>query len=82
MRNKCSPNLSRLFLEAASKISFWGPVDRNGWRIRFSIHDHHEIIISAVSVYTGQYLIKFFGDEDKAVEFLELLSQHDPTKPI
>jgi hypothetical protein len=82
MRNKFSPKLSRHFLEAASKISFWGPVDRNGWRIRFSIHNHQSVIISAVSAFSGQYIIKFFNDEDKAVDFLELLSQRDPRKPI
>ena len=75
MRKK-SLKVSRqnLRLEIESKTRFWQPVNRNGWWIKFSTYRDHFILLTIVSKYTAQTIIRYYKDEDEAVAFINFIT--------
>lgn len=66
----------------ASKVMSFSPVNRNGWWIKFSVVNHSEILLIFTSMYTGQTILRYFNDEEKAVEFINYIIDFDPTEEI
>lgn len=59
----------------------WEPLVRNGWIIKFSIYKNN-ILLSFISVNTGQTIVRYFGDEDLACEFINFVCHHDPMQEL
>lgn len=64
----------KLRLEIESKTRFWQPVNRNGWWIKFSTYRDHFILLTIVSKYTAQTIIRYYEDEDEAVAFINFIT--------
>lgn len=67
-------------MDIALKTKSWSPVVRDGWIIKFSIYKDTFILISMLSEYTGQYIVRQFSREDEAVIFINFILELDPTE--
>lgn len=56
------------------------PVLREGWAIKFSIYGFNYILISVLSTYTEQLIIRYFINENDAVDFINRLTVENPEK--
>ena len=75
MKKDKSPSYS----EMQAKINSWNPVARDGWAIKFSIYAESNVLLIFISMYTGQTIIRYFVDEDDAVEYINYVVSHDAT---
>lgn len=63
-----------LKLDIESKTKFWNGVVRNGWWIKFSVYRDHFILLTIVSRYTAQTVIRYYTDEQEAVAFINFIT--------
>jgi hypothetical protein len=77
-KQSSKPENYQRFLEVANKYRTWSPVNRNGWWIKFSTYDLDNILLVIVSQYTGQTIVRYFHNEDEAVEFINYVCESDP----
>jgi len=54
----------------------WSPVNRNGWAIKFSTNDE-TILLIFFNLFTNQTVVRFFTDENEAVQFINFIISHD-----
>jgi len=71
---------SKKFMDNAFLAQSWAAVERNGWIIKFSIFNDEHILICFVSEYTGQTVIREYASEDKTVELINYVTNHDPNE--
>jgi hypothetical protein len=64
---------SKKFLDIALKTKSWQPVARNGWIIKFSVYKDSFVLLTIISQYTGQVIMRHFKDEDEACMFINLV---------
>jgi|APGre2960657373_1045057.scaffolds.fasta_scaffold01680_3 hypothetical protein len=79
MRQKFIP--SKTYIGFANRIRFWQPVIRNGWSIKFSVHDDTDVLLIIISKLTGQTIIRYFNNEDEACEFINYI-MNQASSPI
>ena len=77
-KNSSKQAPSKKFSQIAEKTKSWYPVARNGWIIKFSIYDESNFLITIISQYTGQAIIRYFNDEDAACLFINFIQELDP----
>jgi len=70
------------YTQIAQKTKSWHPVARNGWIIKFSIFDGNNFLITVISQYTGQAIIRHFTDEDIACSFINFIQDLDAEQII
>lgn len=58
-------------------VRSWQPVVRKNWIIKFSVYRDY-ILLTFVSRYTGQTIIRQFRDEDLACEYINFILSKDP----
>jgi hypothetical protein len=68
---KKQPN--KKFLDTALRTKSWQPVARNGWIIKFSVFRDTNVLLTVISQYTGQVIIRHFTNEDDACMFINLV---------
>jgi len=69
-----------LMQEIKSNTSYFDPVVRNGWIIKFSIYKNQDnILLIFTSKYTGQTIVRYFAEEDDAVDFINMITSKDST---
>ena len=76
-KNSSKQAPSKKFSQIAEKTKSWHPVARNGWIIKFSIFDENNFLITIISQYTGQAIIRYFNDEDAACLFINFVQELD-----
>jgi hypothetical protein len=64
-------------IKFANLVNSWHPVKRNGWWIKFSTH-YDSVLLIFVSQYTTQTIIRYFDDENLAVDFINFIINVDP----
>ncbi len=64
---------TKKFLETAMRTKSWQPVVRNGWIIKFSVYRDSNVLLTIISQYTGQVIIRHFTNEDDACMFINLV---------
>ena len=64
---------SKKFLETAMRTKSWQPVARNGWIIKFSVYRDSNVLLTVISQYTGQVIMRHFTNEDEACMFINLV---------
>lgn len=64
---------AKKYLDTAMKTKSWQPVMRDGWIIKFSVYRDTNVLLTFVSRYTGQCIIRHFSNEDDAVMFINML---------
>jgi hypothetical protein len=62
-----------LYQKLKSKISYFQPVVKNDWIIKFSVLKETDILLIVVSRHTGQTIIRYFSDEQDAVDFINVM---------
>lgn len=75
---KAKPVPTKKFLEYAVKTKSWQAVGRNGWIIKFSSYKETSVLLTIVSQYTGQTLIRYFGNEDEACSYINYILDLNP----
>lgn len=68
---------SKKYLDMAVKTKSWMPVARDGWIIKFSIYRDTFVLLTIISQYTGQCIIRQFRGEDEAVMFINMVTMLD-----
>jgi hypothetical protein len=63
--------------ELKANTKYHRPVVRNGWVIQFSVYKETDILLFMTSRYTGQTIVRFFKDEDEAVNFINMVINRD-----
>lgn len=56
-----------------SNLRSFVPIQRNGWVIKLSTYRSNNILLLFYSVYTGQSFVRFYDDEDKAVDYINIV---------
>ena len=75
MQKKSSnQKLKSLRREIEGKTKFWQPVVRNGWWIKFSVYRDHFILLTIISRYTGQTVIRYYTSEEEAVAYVNFIT--------
>ena len=64
---------TKKFLETAMRTKSWQPVARNGWIIKFSVYRDSNVLLTIISQYTGQVIMRHFTNEDEACMFINLV---------
>ena len=72
-KNSFKQGPSNRFLEVASRTKSWQPVARDGWIVKFSIYKDTEILVTIISQYTGQLIMRHFRNEDDACLFINFV---------
>lgn len=73
-RKSSNQKVKNLRLEIESKTKFWNGVVRNGWWIKFSVYRDHFILLTIVSRYTAQTIIRYYTSEEEAVSFINFIT--------
>jgi len=81
-KNSSKQAPSKKYLQVAQKTKSWYPVARNGWIIKFSIFDESNFLITIISQYTGQAIIRYFNDEDDACLFINFIQELDAEQVV
>lgn len=79
MQNKSSKP-ENLFTHLKDNLKSFKPIVKNGWVVKFSTHQEHNILILFTSVQTGQTIIRYFTDEDSAVNFINFITEKDSSE--
>jgi hypothetical protein len=72
---------SKKFIDAAIRTKSWQPVVRNGWIIKFSVFRDSFVLLTFISRYTGQCIIRHFKDEDDACLFVNFITELSAEEP-
>jgi hypothetical protein len=67
--------------DIAKNTRFWNPVCRNNWALKFSVYGNY-ILLVVVSVHTGQTIIRYFDNEQKACTFINMIVCRNPYEEI
>jgi hypothetical protein len=73
-RKSSNQKVKSLRLEVESKTKFWQPVVRNGWWIKFSVYRDHFILLTFISRYTGQTILRYYTSEEEAVAYINFIT--------
>jgi len=77
-RNSSKRDRLQEYLRIANNTSFYLPVNRNGWWIKFSTYHSHNILLFFISQHTGQTIVRYFDNEDDAVKYINYICDLDP----
>jgi hypothetical protein len=69
-------------LEIANNCKSFLPVNRNGWWIKFSTYNSHNVLLVVTSMFTGQTFVRHYDDEEKAVNFINYIIECDPALEV
>lgn len=61
------------FQKLKSSISYFQPVVRNDWMIKFSVLGDTDILVLIISKHTGQTIVRYFSNENDAVSFINMM---------
>lgn len=78
--NPSPKTLSVKFYDIAAKTNFFQTVERNGWRIKFSVYRDTFILMTVVSKITGQTIIRYFNSEPESCRFISYITELDPSQ--
>jgi hypothetical protein len=78
MQEKSLKNARNLLMQdIRSNTTYFAPVVRNGWIIKFSVYQNTDILLVLTSKYTGQTILRYFAEEDHAVKFINMVIARD-----
>lgn len=63
------------------KLKSFNPVLKNNWVIKFSTYDDHVLLV-ILSMMTGQTIIRYFDNEDGAVQFINYILLQDSSEDL
>lgn len=69
-------------MELKSNIKSWETVNRNGWYIKFSVLEDQYVLLTFVSSYTGQTVVRYCDGEIEACEQINFITSLDPSRVL
>ena len=78
MQKKQSITTQQKYNQIKNDLKLWSTVERNGWKIKFSIIRNECVLLIFVSGDTYQTIIRYFGNEDEAVKYINFICEKDP----
>lgn len=75
-------NSNTLMLEIKAKSKSFSPVTRNGWAIKFSVYRDCNILLLFTSLHTGQTIVRYFTEEDDAVDYINFVTSQNPQEEL
>ena len=82
MQKKRLTLISRRYMELKSNIKSWETVNRNGWYIKFSVLEDQYVLLTFVSSYTGQTVVRYCDGETEACEQINFITSLDPSRVL
>lgn len=73
---------SQSFIDIENSSTSYMPVNRNGWWIKYSCLKGETILLLFTSMFTGQTIIRYFGNEDEAIKFLNFIIHCNPAEEL
>ena len=64
--------------QSRTNLSSWDICERNGWFIKLSIEANENILLIFISKHTGQTLVRYFTNENDAVEYINYVIESNP----
>ena len=71
-----------LMLDIKNHYRAFQLVIRNGWAIKFSVYRGENILLICTSTFTAQTIVRYFNNEDDAVEFINFITEQNPMEEI
>ena len=69
-------------LDIKAKSKSFSPVVRNGWAIKFSVYRDYNILLLFTSLHTGQTIVRYFTEEDDAVDYINFVISKDAQEEL
>lgn len=79
---KLSSPRAMLYTDIKNNYKSFQLIIRNGWAIKFSVYRGENILLIFTSTFTCQTVVRYFTDEDEAVECINFVTAHDPQEKI
>ena len=79
---KLSSPRAMLYMDIKNNYKSFQMIIRNGWAIKFSVYRGENILLIFTSTFTCQTVVRYFTDEDEAVECINFVTAHDPQEKI
>lgn len=74
------PSSAQLVERIKSNTKHFQPILREGWVIKFSIYECDNVLLTIISSYTEQTIIRYFKNENDAVDFINRVTVENPEK--
>ena len=79
---KLSSPRAMLYLDIKNNYKSFQLIIRNGWAIKFSVYRGENILLIFTSTFTCQTVVRYFTNEDDAVEFINYITAQNPQEEI
>jgi len=79
---KLSSPRAMLYMDIKNNYKSFQLIIRNGWAIKFSVYRGENILLIFTSTFTCQTVVRYFTDEDEAVEFINYITAQNPMEEI
>jgi len=79
---KLSSPRAMLYMDIKNNYKSFQMIIRNGWAIKFSVYRGENILLVFTSTFTCQTVVRYFTDEDEAVEFINYITAQNPMEEI
>jgi hypothetical protein len=79
---KLSSPRAMLYLDIKNNYKSFQLIIRNGWAIKFSVYRGENILLVFTSTFTCQTVVRYFTNEDDAVDFINFITAQNPQEEI
>jgi len=79
---KLSSPRAMLYLDIKNNYKSFQLIIRNGWAIKFSVYRGENILLVFTSTFTCQTVVRYFTNEDEAVDFINFITAQNPQEEI
>jgi len=79
---KLSSPRAMLYLDIRNNYKSFQLIIRNGWAIKFSVYRDENILLIFTSTFTCQTVVRYFTNEDDAVDFINYITAQNPQEEI
>jgi len=79
---KLSSPRAMLYMDIKNNCKSFQLIIRNGWAIKFSVYRGENILLIFTSTFTCQTVVRYFNNEDEAVDFINYITAQNPQEEI
>ena len=79
---KLSSPRAMLYLDIKNNYKSFQLIIRNGWAIKFSVYRGENILLIFTSTFTCQTVVRYFTNEDEAVDFINFITAQNPQEEL
>ena len=71
-----------LYMDIKNNYKSFQLIIRNGWAIKFSVYRGENILLIFTSTFTCQTVVRYFTNEDEAVDFINYITAQNPQEEL